>query len=206
MARNGFAYIARLIMLKKETDKSSSGCECLYFSNGDGTGWKVYQNREAAELARATQIWADRYNIAPQILSKVQECEIELKAKTYFRCPASGLFFDENGDGFTIIKDGKKLTANCSDFLFANRTIKTQYCFLTEEAEGMPGDYEGEEALSYIRKTLDEINDEKSFDLHENNAGIIDGEPVMIDFGKHFRMCLPPTYLNEAKEIAYRKD
>lgn len=58
------------------TDSSkytSSGTDCIYFDNGDGTGWKLYRNKEDAVQAWASQIWALRKNAAPFILSGVKE-------------------------------------------------------------------------------------------------------------------------------------
>ena len=53
-------------------DSDGCGCECWYFSNGDGTGTKIFRLYSIAITAYRWQNWAYKHDLGPQVLSDLR--------------------------------------------------------------------------------------------------------------------------------------
>jgi len=148
---------------KKAQQQTSSGVECLYFSNSDGTGWKLYENKDTALKARATQLYFHRYGMAPFIYSKVIPIPIEFNVYLSIRPALIVLVY----------------------FGFLTEEA------ITENSIGEDHNILDEAVLSLLKQLQWMSNTQKYFDLHCGNIGISnDGNSVVIDFGSHFYKCL----------------
>jgi len=172
----------------KISDSSGRGCECHYFSNGDKTGWKMYNDFYSARLAWASQIWAIRKDIAPFVLSGVKKISMEIGPASYYQCPVSNTYISKIWDEYVLFNrnDNRSypVKVNCSQHLM-NREIKqVYYGFLTEEIDIIANKINitllGEGPRQYF---LDKAN---IGDIHDGNWGISDNRILFIDFGSHF--------------------
>lgn len=176
------------------SDYTSNGMQCIYFDNGDGTGWKLYRSKEEAIQSWATQIWALRKKGAPFILSGVKEFEFENKGCFPTQvCPVSGnVLFYNSKIGYYRCQNSvwssnpnKLYKANCSDKL---KKLKIKMCgFLVEHVDIIGGgpfiNYCCRNQRSYFKELF---STKERLDCHKNNWGIIRDTLVMIDFGTHF--------------------
>ena len=170
----------------KATDSTSNGCECHYFTQNDGTGWKVYRDKSIALLAWGTQKWAYEKGFAPKILSNIVPIMIQYKPRSFY-CPLKvSLFFQED---YKIYINGRCVIAPCNEKLKGNQDNFTiSYGFITEEVDEIAMDADID---NYLEDNLfDEMEDyfEDGYrgDFHNENWGLLNGEAKFIDFGSHF--------------------
>ena len=152
---------------KKAQHKTSFGAECLYFSNSDGTGWKVYREKDTALKAWATQLYFHRYGMAAFIYSNVIPISIEVDNLESL-CPARtvAVYFGFLTEEVRTDKPQDNLT-DITNLLY--------------------------EAVLLLLKQLQRMNNtQQGFDLHSSNIGISNDSNsfVIIDFGSHFYRCL----------------
>jgi hypothetical protein len=180
----------------KISDSSGRGCECYYFSNGDGTGWKVYRNKGDATLAWASQIWAVRKDIAPLVLSGIKELSLDFPPKSNYKCPVSDEYIDLVGNKYVLDRFDRALDINCSQYLIELCNKDICYGFLTEEVEsiGLSSQYEHHQYFHYKLSST-------CGDCHSYNWGITGNRILFLDFGNHFSRLFSEKQKKEIEKI-----
>jgi len=151
------------------TRSDSHGCECNYFSNRDGTGWKIYSEKEIAEMARKTQMYFYTIKLAPAILSEVTAIEI----KNYHN-PLDKKVIPVIHYGFI------------TEEVRVYHKVEEEYTLFMSISDRL---------RDRCRKIT---NSNEHFDIYTCNVGIDkSGVEVIIDFGWHFYNYLPDNIMNE---------
>ena len=188
---------------KQSTGK---GIECYYFSNRDGTGWKIYQDKDNAKTAWANQVWAVRKGLAPLILSGIKRISIDLDLPYSFKCPVSVVFIPRRIGVYGIMQSKKIVLKFCKvncDMIYKKSVENKAYGFLTEEVECVGTEFleYGSHSFDYAETIYEKLNFRCGIDFHGGNWGVLNNEIVYIDFGTHFGKRMPVKCKQEIEKI-----
>jgi hypothetical protein len=121
--------MGRLFMRRLSIDKKTAdGCECDYFTQGDGTGLKVYMGEKRAYATHDVQDFLSMYGVAPRILSDVEKIDYRtFWGPKFHPCTAWGYVTEEVKVADTLphvsYPEGLHLKEEIRDILHRDHTL-----------------------------------------------------------------------------------
>jgi hypothetical protein len=165
-----------------DREYSERGLECMFFDNGDGTGWKVYEDKQIAARSLATQMRCFAEGIGPDCVDELVEVESPFCAEPAYayltECVdiANHVFYKflHPDAGFvTFWTADLELTEEVRDLIYSDQ----------------------ERLLKQVQKVFG-TDPDVEHDLHLYNWGYNSNHgPVVIDTGSHFTRCIEKEML-----------
>ena len=166
-------------MIDLYEDETNGGYDCDFFNNGDGTGWKVYQNKYDARVALAAQMVCFDNGFGPDCFPEVVEIDRGTSYNQY------GYLTELVDVAATAEEDFLKGSLLPLDFE-VSKLMEDERVRLLKKVRVVFGTYE---AICL-------------HDLHQNNWGFNKNHvPVVIDTGRHFTMSVDEEWLLETAGV-----